>query len=184
VWVGKWQGFHTMGRVYGPELMLEICRLSVARGYTHFFYGGKPGLAEQLGTELSRRFPGLRVVGTFTPPFRDLDPAEEAELLSTVAKCKPDFFWVGLSTPKQERFMAEYLPKLKVTLMVGVGAAFDIHSGQLRQAPHWMQRHGLEWLFRLGCEPRRLWRRYCRNNPLFVLLLCGQALGLKKYHLE
>src|SRR5271169_2077590 len=167
VWVGKWQGFHSMGRVYGPELMLELCRLSVARGYTHFFYGGKPGLAEQLGTELSRRFPGLRIVGTFSPPFRDLDLAEEAELLSTVAKCKPDFFWVGLSTPKQERFMARYLDRLPTTLMLGVGAAFDVHTGGIWDAPAWVKNAGLQWLHRLCQEPQRLWRRYLINNPKF-----------------
>ena len=178
VWVGKWQGFHSMGRVYGPELMLEICGLSVSRGYTHFLYGGNPGLAEQLGTELSRRFPGLRVVGTFTPPFRDLDPAEEAELLSTVAKCKPDFFWVGLSTPKQERFMARYLDRLDTTLMLGVGAAFDVHTGGIRDAPDWVKNAGLQWLHRLCQEPQRLWKRYLINNPKFIWHILLQYAGL------
>lgn len=179
VWVGKWQGFHSMGRVYGPDLMLEICRLSVARGDTHFLYGGKPGTVERLKAELVKRLPGLQVVGTFTPPFRDLDPAEEAELLSTVAKCKPDFFWVGLSTPKQERFMARYLDRLDTALMLGVGAAFDVHTGGIRDAPDWVKRAGLQWLHRLCQEPQRLWRRYLINNPKFIWHILLQHAGLE-----
>jgi N-acetylglucosaminyldiphosphoundecaprenol N-acetyl-beta-D-mannosaminyltransferase len=181
VWMGRWQGFSQMGRVYGPDLMLEVCRSSVLRGYTHFLYGGKPGVAEQLGTELCRRFPGLRVVGTFTPPFRDLDSLEEAELLSTVTKCKPDFFWVGLSTPKQERFMARYLDRLDTTLMLGVGAAFDVHTGGIRDAPDWVKDAGLQWLHRLCQEPRRLWKRYFINNPKFLWKAASQFVGLKIY---
>jgi N-acetylglucosaminyldiphosphoundecaprenol N-acetyl-beta-D-mannosaminyltransferase len=183
-WIGRLRGFAQMDRVYGPDLMLEICGISAEQGIKHFLYGGANGVAELLKQRLVERFPGLQVVGTFEPPFRPLNATESRELQAKVTAVKPDIFWVGLSTPKQERFMAEYLPKLPVILMVGVGAAFDIHCGQLRQAPRWMQRHGLEWLFRLGCEPRRLWRRYFRNNPLFVLLLCCQTLGLKKYRLE
>jgi N-acetylglucosaminyldiphosphoundecaprenol N-acetyl-beta-D-mannosaminyltransferase len=123
-------------------------------------------------------------VGTYCPPFRTLNAVEETDLVERVRRARPDVFWVGLSTPKQERFMAEYLRKLDVTLMVGVGAAFDFHSGRVRQAPRWMQRSGLEWLFRLSQEPRRLWRRYARNNPLFVARVAGQMTGLRKYALE
>ncbi len=183
-WIGRWRGYRQMDRVYGPDLLLDICSISAEHGITHFFYGGANGVADCLVQRLQAQFPGLRVVGTYQPPFRPLNDAEAADLQQRLAAVRPDILWVGLSTPKQERFMAEYLPKLEVTLMVGVGAAFDIHAGQLRQAPRWMQRHGLEWVFRLACEPRRLWRRYFRNNPLFVLLLCGQALGLKKYRLD
>ncbi len=184
VWVGKVRGHKTMDRVFGPDLMMNLCLESCANGLTHFLYGGAPGVAEDLKRNLEARCPGIKVVGTYTPPFRPLSIQEHLDLVRHVNELKPDIIWVGLSTPKQERFMAEYLSRLEVTLMVGVGAAFDIHAGQLRQAPRWMQRHGLEWLFRLACEPRRLWRRYCRNNPLFVLLLCAQALGLKKYRLD
>jgi N-acetylglucosaminyldiphosphoundecaprenol N-acetyl-beta-D-mannosaminyltransferase len=183
VWAGKLNGQREMSRVYGPDLMLEVCAWSETSGCRHFFYGGAEGVAEKLVEKLRARFPKLPVAGTFTPPFRALDPGEEQALQEMIRAAKPDILWVGLSTPKQERFMAEYLPKLEVTLMVGVGAAFDFHSGRVKQAPYWMQRSGLEWFYRLCSEPRRLARRYLRNNPLFVLKFTAQLLGLKKYPL-
>ncbi len=181
VWAGKLNGHREMSRVYGPDLMLECCAWSEASGAKHFFYGGADGVAEKLAEKLKLKFPKLVITGTFTPPFRALNADEEKNLREQVAAARPDIFWVGLSTPKQEKFMAAYLPKLDATLMVGVGAAFDFHSGRVRQAPRWMQRSGLEWLYRLGCEPRRLAKRYFRNNPLFVLKFLGQQTGLKKY---
>jgi N-acetylglucosaminyldiphosphoundecaprenol N-acetyl-beta-D-mannosaminyltransferase len=184
VWMGKLQGFPEMDRVYGPDLMLRVCELSVVRGYKHFFYGGGPGVAEALKERLQQRFPKLQVVGTYTPPFRPLDQQEEADLQRQIAALKPDAFWVGLSTPKQEKFMAQYWEKLDATLFFGVGAAFDFHAGRVRQAPRWMQRSGLEWLFRLGCEPRRLWKRYLRNNPLFVGRATLQLTKLRNYPIE
>ncbi len=184
VWMGRLCGFKQMRRVYGPDLMLLLAQASPARGYTHFFSGGAPGVAETLKANLQRRFPGLQVVGTYTPPFRPLEPAEERELAEMVRQAKPDFFWVGLSTPKQERFMAQYWQKLDATLFLGVGAAFDFHAGRVPQAPRWMQRTGLEWLFRLGSEPRRLWKRYLRNNPLFIARAFSQLTGLRKYPLD
>jgi N-acetylglucosaminyldiphosphoundecaprenol N-acetyl-beta-D-mannosaminyltransferase len=184
VWVGRLRGFGRMRRVYGPDLMFRVCDFTRDKEYTHFLYGGAEGVATELKLRLERRFPGLKIAGTYTPPFRPLNPGEEADLIRAVRAAKPDILWVGLSTPKQERFMAQYLPKLETTLMFGVGAAFDFHAGRLRQAPRWMQRSGLEWLFRLGCEPRRLWRRYFRNNPLFACRILGQLAGLKKYGLE
>jgi N-acetylglucosaminyldiphosphoundecaprenol N-acetyl-beta-D-mannosaminyltransferase len=184
VWVGRLQGFRTMDRVYGPDLMLSVCRFSVERGYTHFLYGGAEGVAAELQRQLETRFPGIKIVGTYTPPFRPLNAAESEDWIRRVAAVKPDIVWVGLSTPKQEKFMAEYWRKLDTTLMFGVGAAFDFHAGRVRQSPRWMQRSGLEWLFRLGCEPRRLWRRYLKNNPLFLLRLLGQLTGLRRYPLD
>jgi N-acetylglucosaminyldiphosphoundecaprenol N-acetyl-beta-D-mannosaminyltransferase len=184
VWMGRIQGFRDMSRVYGPDLMLRLCELSQAPGFTHFLYGGAAGVAQDLKRRLEERFPGLKIVGAYTPPFRPLSREEEDALVRQVAELKPDIVWVGLSTPKQEKFMAEYSAKLAATLFIGVGAAFDFHAGRVRQAPRWMQRSGLEWLFRLGCEPRRLWKRYLRNNPLFVLRALGQLTGLKKYPLE
>jgi N-acetylglucosaminyldiphosphoundecaprenol N-acetyl-beta-D-mannosaminyltransferase len=181
VWAGKLNGHGEMGRVYGPDLLLDVCAWSERNGGKHFFYGGADGVAELLAQKLKAKFPKLEVVGTFTPPFRALKADEEDKLREQVGAARPDFFWVGLSTPKQEKFMAEFLPKLDVTLMIGVGAAFDFHSGRVRQAPRWMQRSGLEWLYRLGCEPRRLAKRYFRNNPRFVLKFFGQVTGLKKY---
>jgi N-acetylglucosaminyldiphosphoundecaprenol N-acetyl-beta-D-mannosaminyltransferase len=184
VWMGRLQGFREMRRVYGPDLMLRLCEISPSRGFTHFFYGGAPGVADRLKGRLEQRFPGLRVVGTYTPPFRPLTAAEESELIELVQRLQPDFFWVGLSTPKQEKFMARYWQKLDATLFFGVGAAFDFHAGSVRQAPRWMQRSGLEWFFRLCCEPRRLWKRYLKNNPLFVARAFGQLTGLRSYPIE
>ena len=181
VWAGKLNGHSEMGRVYGPDLLLEVCAWSETSGAKHFFYGGADGVAELLAQKLKNKFPKLEVVGTFTPPFRALNADEEIKLREQVAIAPPDILWVGLSTPKQEKFMAEFLPKLDVTLMIGVGAAFDFHSGRVRQAPRWMQRGGLEWIYRLGCEPRRLGKRYFRNNPLFVLKYSIQLTGLKKF---
>ena len=184
VWAGKLRGHREMNRVYGPDLMNLVCDWSRQKNYTHFFYGGADGVALELKRRLEEKFPGLKVVGTYTPPFRALNADEEAELVRTVAALKPDMIWVGLSTPKQERFMAQYGPKLEATLMFGVGAAFDFHAGRVRQAPRWMQRSGLEWLFRLGCEPKRLWKRYLKNNPIFLWKFFCQLAGVKKYGLE
>ena len=143
VWMGKLHGHREMGRVYGPDLMLEVCAWSETSGCKHFFYGGADGVAEELSVRLMARFPKLQIVGCYTPPFRPLNAAEEHELQQRVRAAGPDILWVGLSTPKQEKFMAEFLPKLDVTLLIGVGAAFDFHAGRVRQAPRWMQRSGL-----------------------------------------
>jgi N-acetylglucosaminyldiphosphoundecaprenol N-acetyl-beta-D-mannosaminyltransferase len=184
VWMGRLQGFSNMGRVYGPDLMLKVCEFTQSSGHKHFFYGGGPGVADQLHSQLKVQFPRLNVVGTFTPPYRPLTDLEEQSLIDRVSKAKPDIIWVGLSTPKQERFMAGLGQRLETTLLFGVGAAFDFHTGRVRQAPRWMQRSGLEWLFRLSCEPTRLWKRYLKNNPLFVLRALGQLSCLKRYTLE
>jgi len=180
VWLGKRAVGASVDRVYGPDLMLEVFAATRSGEFTHFFYGGAPGVADELKARLETRFPGVRVVGTFCPPFRPLNPAEDAALAATVSEAKPDFMWVGLSTPKQERFMAEYLRRLDVTLMAGVGAAFDFHSGRVRQAPHWIQRSGFEWLYRLAMQPRRLARRYLVNNPRFVFGVALQLVGLRR----
>jgi N-acetylglucosaminyldiphosphoundecaprenol N-acetyl-beta-D-mannosaminyltransferase len=182
VWLGRWYGQRRMDRVYGPDLMLACCAQSRARGYRHFFYGGGDGVAELLSERLQARVPGLQVVGTYTPPFRPLSEPEEAELARRIAAAAPDILWVGLSTPKQERWMAEHIGRLQVPVMIGVGAAFDFHAGLKRQAPRWVQRAGLEWLFRLGTEPRRLWRRYLTNNPRFVWYVAQQLLRANGHH--
>ena len=184
VWMGKIHGHRQMSRVYGPDLMLDVFGWSETSGCRHFFYGGAPGVAEELRARMTARFPRLQVVGCYTPPFRPLNATEEKALQETIRAARPDMLWVGLSTPKQEKFMSEYLPKLDVTLMVGVGAAFDFHSGRVSQSPRWMQKNGLEWFYRLCQEPRRLAGRYLKNNPLFVLKVAGQLGRLKKYSLE
>ncbi|HEX6536113.1 MAG TPA: WecB/TagA/CpsF family glycosyltransferase [Gemmatimonadaceae bacterium] len=181
VWLSRLHGHRHVERVYGPDLMLALCARSVARGYRHYFYGGADGVAERLAGRLRRRFPGLNVVGTATPPFRPLGEAEDAETVRRINDARPDIVWVGLSTPKQERWMAAHVDRLSAHALIGVGAAFDFHAGLKRQAPRWMQRSGLEWLFRLLTEPRRLWRRYLINNPLFVWDVILQAAGAKRY---
>ena len=180
-WVGRLQGFGQMDRVFGPDFMLEMCRLSVERNYRHFLYGGQPGVAELLKDALQKKFPGLQVVGTYTPPFRDLTAEEEAEIVAQMQESKPHILWVGLSTPKQERFMARYVDRLQVPLLVGVGAAFDYHTGRIQDSSDWIKRAGLQWLHRLLQDPRRLWKRYLRNNPAFVWGVILQTLKLRQY---
>jgi N-acetylglucosaminyldiphosphoundecaprenol N-acetyl-beta-D-mannosaminyltransferase len=169
VWAGKRAGAEDMSRVYGPDLMLEICKHSPDRGWRHYFYGGKEGVPELLARRLQEQFEGLQVVGTYSPPFRALTESESNEIASMINETKPHFVWVGLSTPKQERWMNANIGRLDAPALLGVGAAFDIHAGLLPQAPAWMQQRGLEWLYRLLKEPRRLWKRYLGNNPRFVL---------------
>jgi len=180
VWVGWLRGLLHMRQVTGPTIMLRICALSAEKGYTHFFYGGNDGVADQLKDSLTQRFPGLKVVGTYTPPFRPLTSEEEADLARKVAKAKPDFFWVGLSTPKQERFMDKYISKLDAKLMLGVGAAFDIHTGRIKDAPYWMKFTGVQWMHRIYQDPKRLWKRYLVNNPKFVYRITLELLGIAK----
>lgn len=180
VWLGRLRGKRQMARVYGPDLMLEILAEPTVR---HFFYGGANGVAQVLADRMRARFPQAQITGTFEPPFRELTSEEYGRLARLVAAAQPDIVWVGLSTPKQERFMAEYLPRLETTLMIGVGAAFDFHAGRVKQAPRWVQRSGFEWLYRLWHEPRRLGPRYLKNNPRFVFWALCQLLGLRKYEL-
>lgn len=176
-WIGWMKGFKEMDRVYGPDLMLEVLRRGVATGWTHFLYGGASGVAEQLKAVLEAKVPGVKIAGTYCPPFRALTAEEDLRLIAQVETLKPDVIWVGMSTPKQERFMSAYLGRLSTTLMFGVGAAFDFHAGRVKQAPRWMQRLGLEWLFRVIQEPKRLAGRYFRNNPLFVWRFIKESVG-------
>jgi N-acetylglucosaminyldiphosphoundecaprenol N-acetyl-beta-D-mannosaminyltransferase len=180
-WVGRLQGFGDMDRVFGPDFMAAMCRLSLERGFRHFLYGGKPGVAEKLKKALETKFPGLQVVGTYTPPFRDLNAAEEDALFGQLCNSRPHILWVGMSTPRQERFMAQHVDRLQVPLLVGVGAAFDYHTGVIRDCSVWMKRAGLQWLHRLAQDPERLWRRYLRNNPAFVWNIALQLLRLRRY---
>jgi N-acetylglucosaminyldiphosphoundecaprenol N-acetyl-beta-D-mannosaminyltransferase len=183
-WVGHLQGFRSMDRVFGPDLMMAMCRLSVERGYRNFFYGGKPGVATLLSETLQRTIPGLQVVGTYTPPFRSLTSNEENEVLTQVRESRPHILWVGMSTPKQERFMAQYADSFQVPLMFGVGAAFDFHTGAIRDCSPWIKRAGLQWLHRLMQDPRHLWKRYLRNNPAFLCHIALQLSRLRQYPSE
>lgn len=173
VWCCHRAGRPATRRVYGPDLMLSVLGRAAERGWSSFLYGGADGVPEQLGERLRQRFPGLRVAGTLSPPFRPLTPDEDADVVARVNASGADLVWVGLSTPKQERWMAEHRDRLDAPVLLGVGAAFDFHTGRVRQAPSWMQDRGLEWAFRLGVEPRRLWRRYLRNNPAFVAAIAA-----------
>jgi N-acetylglucosaminyldiphosphoundecaprenol N-acetyl-beta-D-mannosaminyltransferase len=171
VWAGRAAGAAHMRRVYGPDLMLAVLERAAERGWSSFFYGGAEGTPERLVERLRERFPGLVVAGTYSPPFRPLTPDEDVAIVERINASGAQLVWVGLSTPKQERWMADHVGRLDAAALLGVGAAFDIHAGTLRQAPRWMQGKGLEWLYRLYREPRRLWRRYLRNNPAFVLAI-------------
>ena len=174
-WMGRLQGKRPdeMQRVYGPDLMLQVLERGQAQGLRHYLYGGDEGVAPLLAEKLTARFPAVQIVGLYTPPFRPLMEDEQEQFVTELRTLEPHCVWVGLSTPKQERFMADLLSRHAAELpaplvLLGVGAAFDFHAGLKPQAPAWMQRAGLEWFFRLQQEPRRLWRRYLKNNPAFV----------------
>ena len=179
VWLSRLMGFRRVERVCGPDLLLAICERSTRTGFRHFFYGGAPGVAEKLVVRLRSRFPDLRIAGTYSPPFRPLTQEEDLSIVEHINSSKPDIVWVGTGTPKQDHWMGEHVGRLCAPVLVGVGAAFDFHSGSKKQAPRWMQKSGLEWSFRLMTEPRRLWRRYLVNNPLFLWLIFLQALGVR-----
>ena len=173
-------GYRNVSRVYGPDLMLETCRAGLGPGYRHFLYGGAEGVANTLADKLRARVLGLNIVGTHTPPFRSLTREEDRSVIDRINTAAPDIVWVGLSTPKQERWMAAHLGRITAPVMIGVGAAFDFLSGTKPQAPPWIQSLGLEWLFRLATEPQRLWPRY-RQYPRFAVLALAQVLGLKRF---
>ncbi|MEX1218802.1 MAG: WecB/TagA/CpsF family glycosyltransferase [Solirubrobacterales bacterium] len=170
VWCGRYAGASGIDRVYGPQMMLEVCRRASEAGVKSFFYGGKEGVPELLAKRLREMIPGLQVVGCHSPPFGPIGPGEEQEAIEMIEASGAELIWVGLSTPKQERRMAELRQKLSgPRVLFGVGAAFDINAGLVPDAPVWLGRLGLHWLFRLVLEPRRLWRRYLRANPAFVV---------------
>lgn len=183
VWLGKWNGQAEVGRVYGPDLMLALCKLSVACEYSHYFYGGAPGTPELLAKNLQSRFSDLKIAGTYSPPFRPTI-VEEPQVIEQINQATPDIIWVGLGTPKQDLWMATHRSLLTAPVLIGVGAAFDFHAGRIPHAPRWMQQSSLEWCFRLLQEPKRLWYRYLVYNPLFILLVLAQTLGFKQYTQE
>lgn len=183
-WIGWSQGRRRMDRVYGPDLMLAVSDRGREHGLRHYYFGGREGVADRLAERMSRRFPGLDVVGTHCPPFRAMTDVELDALRRDVEAAAPHCLWVGLSTPKQERAASAFARDLDAHVILSVGAAFDFHAGLIPQAPRWMQRAGLEWLFRLIQEPRRLWKRYLINNPLFLLRITMQLTGLRRYSLE
>jgi len=180
-WVGRLQGHREMQRVAGPDLMREVFFRSEFAHYTHFFYGGKEGVAEELAASFRRLAPWARIVGTYTPPFRALTSHEERELIARINHCKPDMIWVGIGTPKQDKFMRRYLPHFDTHVMFGVGAAFDFHTGRIQDCSDWIKRAGLQWLHRLIQDPKRLWWRYLSTNPVFLWQIALQLTGLRTY---
>ena len=169
VWAMNALGHDLPSRVYGPELMDRACERAARTGLRFYLYGGRDqGALVQLALNLRRRHPSVRIVGGYSPPFRDMSPDEEAAVVKEINDSGADVVWVGIGVPKQEKWMARMRDRLDAPVLVGVGAAFDFHAGLVPQAPDWMQRLGLEWAFRLAHEPRRLWKRYLTYNPRFV----------------
>ena len=169
VWAQRALGHREASRVYGPELMARYLERSVQTGVRHYLYGGRSqGALVELALSLRRRYPGVRIVGGYSPPFRALNDEEERWVVDDINRSKADVVWVGIGQPKQELWMADMRAKLDTPVLAGVGAAFDFHAGLVPQAPAWMQDYALEWIYRLGQEPRRLWRRYARYNPRFL----------------
>jgi N-acetylglucosaminyldiphosphoundecaprenol N-acetyl-beta-D-mannosaminyltransferase len=169
VWAMRLLGHRDASRVYGPELMARYCERAARNGTRMFLYGGRnQGALVQLALNLRRRYPGIKIVGGYSPPYHDLDDDERAGIAAEINRTRADVVWVGIGQPKQEKWMAQMQEQLDVPVLVGVGAAFDFHAGLVPQAPTWIQSLGLEWAYRLAQEPRRLWRRYARYNPRFL----------------
>jgi N-acetylglucosaminyldiphosphoundecaprenol N-acetyl-beta-D-mannosaminyltransferase len=178
VWAGRYLGYPIRERVAGPDLMLDLIRISEQEGFTHYFYGSSEEVLTVLEKKLRERFPGIKIVGALAPPFRAITSEEDREIVETINAAGPDILWVGLGAPKQELWMADHHGRLKVPVMIGVGAAFDFHAGSKKRAPLWMQKSGLEWAWRLSQEPGRLWRRYLIDDlPFFWFILKQKYLG-------
>jgi N-acetylglucosaminyldiphosphoundecaprenol N-acetyl-beta-D-mannosaminyltransferase len=176
VWLSGLKGGKIIERVYGPDAMLALCERAATAGWRNYFYGSSRETLSALTARLVQRYPGLVVAGYYSPPFRPITPEEDEEIVARINETSPDLVWVGLGMPKQELWMAEHQSKLNAPVVLAVGAAFDFHAGMKRQAPRWMQRSGLEWLFRLSQEPRRLWKRYLVGNARFVYLVLRQLI--------
>ena len=175
VWAINLLGHGLSSRVYGPELMSRCCERGAERGYRFYLYGGRnQGALVQLALNLRRHYPGVKIVGGYSPPHRALTGEERGAIVKEINRSKADIVWAGIGVPKQEKWMAENRADLIAPVLIGVGAAFDFHAGLVPQAPNWVQEAGLEWAYRLAHEPRRLWRRYLRYNPLFVTAFTRQ----------
>lgn len=179
-WAMRWLGLRQQGRVCGPDLTEHVCRVAASSGLAVGFYGGTEQSLGKLVSNLTSKFPGLRISYQHSPPFRQLSHAEDEAVVSEVNESGAKVLFVGLGCPKQENWMHDHRGRISA-VMLGVGAAFDFHAGTLRRAPAWMQRAGLEWVFRLAVNPRRLFMRYLKHNPRYLWLVLLQAWGLKKY---
>ncbi len=179
VWMARRRGFRVPGRVCGSELLWECCRAAEATGHGVFFYGDTPEVLDRLCARLLSAFPRLRIVGSYAPPFRPLTPEEDDEVVRRINAAKPDVLWVGLGLPKQEWWIVQHRPRLQASVLVGVGAAFKLVSGDVRRAPRWVGEHGFEWLWRFLHEPRRLWRRVLLDVPSFTMLALREELAIR-----
>ncbi len=181
VWASNLLGENLRDRVYGPELMLRYSELCAERGHRVWLYGGRDqGSLVQLALSMRRRHHGIKIVGGYSPPFRDLTPEEDDAIVAQINDARPDVLWVGIGVPKQEKWMARMRDRLDVPVMCGVGAAFDFHAGRISMAPAWMQERGLEWIYRIAQEPRRLLPRYVYTNPRFMLAFARQYLAERR----
>ncbi len=171
VWILNLLGHKEVGRVYGPDLMNELCRVSLETGYKHFFYGNTDSVLHELKEKLKEKYPGIQIAGSIAPPFRELTDHEDEDICNQISASGADILWVGLGSPKQELWMYHHQGKIEVPVMIGVGAAFDFLSGNKPQAPRWIQRSGVEWFYRFLQEPKRLWKRYLLGYPRFVVLI-------------
>jgi N-acetylglucosaminyldiphosphoundecaprenol N-acetyl-beta-D-mannosaminyltransferase len=177
VWLSRLAGVTEVERVDGPNSMLAICEQGVQLGYRHFFYGSTEETLTALECRLKARFPGIQIAGSFAPPFRPLAEAESEDIARRINSAQPDMLWVGLGMPKQELWVAENAWRLEAPVILAAGAAFGFSAGLVRRAPRWMQRSGLEWVFRLSQEPRRLWKRYLLGNPYFIWLVARELVS-------
>ena len=182
VWISKLRSKLQVGRVCGSDLLDALCNTGQAKGLRHYFYGGKAGVPETIIKNLRSKYPDFAVVGFYSPPFRVLTEGEDSAIVDVINKSNADIVWVGLSTPKQEFWMRDHVGRIRGATLIGIGAAFDFHSGTIARAPRWMQRSGLERLHRLASEPRRLWRRYLIVAPLFLVSIVHEELSqFRKY---
>lgn len=177
IWMGRKAGLALRDRVAGPDLFAAFMKQTQGRGYKHFFYGGMPATIDTLIAKVKADYPETNVVGSYSPPFRPLTQEEDDAVVALINEAAPDVIWVGLGCPKQERWMEEHRHRLNTAVMLGVGQVFDIYAGTIKRAPKWMQRSGLEWLYRLCSEPRRLWRRYLVYNTRFVAAAIAGAMS-------
>lgn len=180
VWMQKFQGASEASRVRANDLMISLCEYAAKNNLTVGFYGGKQEVIDAIKERANRELPELKIVYAFSPPFRPLSDTEDAEIVAEINRANPDILFMGLGCPKQENWMSSHKDRLK-TVMLGVGASFDFYAGNVKESPEWMGKLGLEWLYRLTQEPKRLWRRYLILNPRFMFLAALQLLGLKKF---
>ncbi|MBN1391366.1 MAG: WecB/TagA/CpsF family glycosyltransferase [Sedimentisphaerales bacterium] len=176
IWAANILGYKNYGRVTGPQFMLYACDWGRQKGFRHFFYGGSEGVADKLAANLHKKYPGLEVAGTFCPPFRQFSEKEDREIIDIINRTNPDIVWIGLGAPKQEKWMAEHLNKINAPAMVGVGAAFDFHAGNIKWAPPLIRKFGVEWAWRLILNPKHMWRRNL-DSPKFLLKVIWQRLA-------